>query len=69
MENSTKGGRGVSKGHFPLKIFFFGSKWPKNQFFNTKSTDDQGKLKPRSVNLREEGELGFLIIPRAQPVG
>ena len=23
--------RGVSEGHFPLS-FFFGSKWPKNQF-------------------------------------
>ena len=36
---------------------------------NTKSTDAQGKLKPRSVIMREEGELGFLIIPRAQPAG
>ena len=35
--------------------------------FNTKSTDAQGELKPRSVIMREEGELGFLIIPRAQP--
>ena len=37
--------------------------------YNTKSTDAQGKLKPRSVITREEGGLGFLIIPRAQPEG
>ena len=30
------------------------------------STNAQGKLKPRSEITREEGELGFLIIPRAQ---
>ena len=35
-------------------------------YINTKSTDAQGKLKPRSVIMREEGKLGFLIIPRAQ---
>ena len=35
--------------------------------YNTKSTDAQGKLKPRSVITRQEGGLGFLIIPRAQP--
>jgi hypothetical protein len=33
-------------------------------YYNTKSTNAQGKLKPRSVIMREEGELGFLIIPR-----
>ena len=38
-------------------------------YYSTKSTDAQGKLKPRSVIMREEGELGFLIIPRAQPAG
>ena len=37
--------------------------------YNTKRTDAQGKLKLRSVITREEGELGFLIIPRAQPAG
>ena len=43
-----------------------------NYFFkpsNTKSTDAQGILKPKSVIPREEGGLGFLIIPRAQPEG
>ena len=29
---------------------------------NTKSTDAQGILKPKSVILREEGGLGFLMI-------
>ena len=37
--------------------------------FNTKSTDAQGILKPKSVIPREEGGLGFLIIQRAQPEG
>ena len=37
--------------------------------FITKSTYAQGKLKLRSVITREEGGLGFLIIPRAQPEG
>ena len=32
---------------------------------NTKSTDAQGILKPKSVIPREEGGLGFLIITRA----
>ena len=36
---------------------------------NTKSTNAQGKLKPRSVITREEGELGFFIFPRAQGTG
>jgi len=30
MENSITG-EGVSKGHFPLSIFLFFSKWPKYQ--------------------------------------
>jgi len=35
------------------------------QNYNTKSTDAQGILKPKSVIPREEGGLGFLIITRA----
>ena len=31
--------------------------------FYTKSTDAHEKLNPRSVITREEGEIGFLIIP------
>ena len=41
----------------------------KSMYYSTKSTDAQGKLKPRSVITREEGGLGFLIITRAQPEG
>ena len=37
--------------------------------YNAKSTDAKGKLNPRSVIAREEGELGILIIPWAQPAG
>ena len=33
-------------------------------YFNTKSTDAQGILKPKSVIPREEGGLGFLIITK-----
>ena len=35
----------------------------------TKSTDARGILKPQSVIPRESGGLGFLIIPRAAPLG
>ena len=31
--------------------------------YNTKSTDAQGKLKPRSVIAREESELGSDLCP------
>ena len=39
--------------------------WRMNQriyIYNTKSTDAQGILKPKSVISREEGGLGFLMI-------
>ena len=48
---------------------FYVLKFKSGVSFNTKSTNAQGKLKPRSVITREEGELGFLNIPRAQPAG
>ena len=33
--------------------------------YNTKSTDAQGKLKPRSVITREEGTLGMIKNPNS----
>ena len=44
-----------------IEINFNSKLLPNN---NTKSTDAQGILKPKSVIPREEGRLGFLIITR-----
>ena len=51
------------------KNFFENIAYKTPEISSTKSTNAQGKLKLRSVITREEGGLGFLIIPRAQPKG
>ena len=50
-----------------MDLMYILSDFVRGNDFNTKSTNAQRKLKPRSVITRESGELGFLIIPRAQP--
>ena len=52
-----------------MDLMYILSDFVRGNDFNTKSTNAQRKLKPRSVITRESGELGFLIIPRAQPAG
>ena len=56
MENSIIGGQGVSKGHFPHS-FFFGSKWPKNQFQTLKFFSCIGGVSPLRA---PHAPLGFI---------
>ena len=52
--------------HFHRKKMCFSIKFlTADEGINTKNTDAQGILKPKSVIPREEGGLGFLIITRA----